>query len=185
MRTVISFVLALSMAVSGICSGETPSTAEPAESASTADIPVEGFSGTFATKQELFDALEASIGSGDPELLRAMAVDETEFRDLVWPTLDLAKRPKSNFTWEFVWSQHQIKHEKCLLRTSHDYAGQHIDVVAVSFNGRTTDHGTFKIHRDSEVEIVRPDGTREQVSLFGSLLETDDGRYKIYSFIND
>jgi hypothetical protein len=169
----------------GAHAGETPSIEATKELRLTAANPVDGFSGTFATHEELFDALEASIGSGDPELLRGMAVDEAEFRDLVWPTLDIAKAPKSNFTWEFVWSQHQIKHEKCLLRTSHDYAGQRFDIVAVSFNGRTTDHGTFKIHRDSEVEIVRPDGTRERVSLFGSLLETVDGRYKIYSFIND
>ena len=185
MRTVIPFVCALSIAFSGLFAGEMPSTEATKEPTLTAENPADGFSGTYATQEELFDALEVSIGSGDPELLRGMAVNEAEFRDLVWPTLDIANTPKSNFTWEFVWSQHQIKHEKCLLRTSHDYAGESFDIVAVAFNGRTTDHGTFKIHRDSEVEIVRPDGTREQVSLFGSLLETVDGRYKIYSFIND
>jgi hypothetical protein len=182
---VILFVCALLIAVSGAHAGDSQSAEAAKEPALTFEKPVDGFSGTYATQEELFDALEASIGSGDPELLRGMAVNQAEFRDVVWPTLDIAKRPKSNFTWEFVWSQHETKHEKCLLRTSHDYAGQRFDIVAVSFNGRTTDHGTFKIHRDSEVEIVRPDGTQERVSLFGSLLETVDGRYKIYSFIND
>ena len=51
--------------------------------------------------------------------------------------------------------------------------------------GETTDYGQFLIHRENYVEVVRPDGTRDQLRLFGSLLETDDGRFKIYSFIND
>ncbi len=60
-----------------------------------------------------------------------------------------------------------------------------IDIVDITFEGRTTDHGSFKIHRDSRVEVLRADGTRDEMALFGSLLETADGRYKIYSFIND
>ena len=146
---------------------------------------VETFANTFASREELFDALEAAIESGDVDVMRSLAVSREEFRDLVWPTLDLAQLPKSNFTWEFVWSQHQLKHEKCLLRTSHDFAGRRFEIVGIEFNGRTTDHGAFKIHRESEVEVVYPDGSREELAIFGSLLETTDGRYKIYSFIND
>jgi hypothetical protein len=146
---------------------------------------VEDFGNTFASEQELFDAVESAIASGAVEAMRALAVTEDEFRDLVWPTLDVAKAPNSNFTWEFVWSQHQLKHEKCLLRTSHDYQGQEFDIVDISYLGKSSDHGSFQIHRESEVDVLRQDGTRHKLQLFGSVLETDDGRYKIYSFIND
>jgi hypothetical protein len=187
-RTVIQMLSWLLMAATLVGAAEAPAgsqASEPEAQAKASVEKVQTFARTFATHEELFDAIEFAVTSGDPELLRELAVSETEFRHLVWPTLDIASRPKSNFTWEFVWSQHQLSHEKCVLRTSHDYAGQEFEIVGIAFNGRTTDHGTFKIYRESEVEIERPDGSRAKLELFGSLLETADGRYKVYSFIND
>jgi hypothetical protein len=187
MRTAISIGWAL-VAAAGTLAAGTPSTA-PESSATIENAAVveriQTFSNTFADFDELSRALESAVVSGDADLMRQIAVTEEEFRDLVWPTLDIAKLPNSNFTWEFVWSQHQLQHEKCLMRTSHDLAGSEIDIVDIMFEGRTTDHGSFKIHRDSRVEVRRADGTKEEMALFGSLLETADGRYKIYSFIND
>ena len=187
MRITIPLTFVVLAAVAAGASATPPATETEATVAAaemTTDR-VEGFSHTFATQRELYDAVAAAVSSGDADVMRRMAVTEEEFRDLVWPTLDVAKLPNSNFTWEFVWSQHQLKHEKCLLRTSHDLGGIDFDIVDVSFLGATSDHGSFKIHRDSEAKIVRPDGTRESLQLFGSVLETDDGHYKIYSFIND
>ena len=187
MRTAIHTVCAL-LAAAGMLAAGTPSTA-PESSATIENAAVvertQTFSNTFADFDELLKALERAVVSGNAGLMRELAVTEEEFRDLVWPTLDIAKLPNSGFTWEFVWSQHQLQHEKCLMRTSHDLAGTEIDIVDIMFEGRTTDHGSFKIHRDSRVEVRRADGTRDEVALFGSLLETADGRYKIYSFIND
>ena len=187
MRTAIHIVCVMVSAAGWLAAG-TPSTApapaEPVESTAPA-VRTQAFANTFADLDGLFQALEQAAVSGDADRMRSLAVTEEEFRDLVWPTLDIAKLPKSGFTWEFVWSQHQLKHEKCLMRTSHDLAGGEIDIVDITFEGRTTDHGSFKIHRDSRVEVLRADGTTEALAVFGSLLETADGRYKIYSFIND
>ena len=165
----------------------------PAESATAGPIEesvpevekVTAFAFTFDSHQELFDALEVAIAADDVEVLRALAVCREEFRDLVWPTLAIANNPKSNFTWEFVWRQHELRHESSLRRITTDFGGQGLDIVDVQAHGKTTDHGSFHIHRENYVEVVRPDGSREELRLFGSLLETDDGRYKIYSFIND
>jgi hypothetical protein len=187
MKTAIHTVCAL-LAAAGRLAAGTPSTA-PESSATIENAAVvertQTFSNTFADFDELLKALERAVVSGNAGLMRELAVTEEEFRDFVWPTLDIAKLPNSGFTWEFVWSQHQLQHEKCLMRTSHDLAGSEIDIVDIMFEGRTTDHGSFKIHRDSRVEVLRADGTRGEAALFGSLLETADGRYKIYSFIND
>ena len=146
---------------------------------------VPAFSHTFASREELHDALEHAVESGDIEVMRALAVSREEFRDLVWPTLPIANRPNSNVTWDFVWHQHALRHESSLRRIATDFGGQDIEIVAIEARGKTTDHGTFLIHRENFVEVVRPDGNREELQLFGSLLVTDDGRYKIYSFIHD
>jgi len=187
MRTAICIVCALLSAAGTLAAGSPPTAPESSATVENAAVVerTETFTNTFADFDELSRALESAVVSGDADLMRQMAVTEEEFRDLVWPTLDIARLPNSNFTWEFVWSQHQLQHEKCLMRTSHDLAGQKIDIVDITFEGRTTDHGSFKIHRDSRVEVLRADGTRDEVALFGSVLETADGRYKIYSFIND
>jgi hypothetical protein len=166
----------------------TPSVPVATGQTSPDDVAIEKaetFSSTFASREELFDALEQAIESGDVEVMRALAVNREEFRDLVWPTLPIANRTKSNFTWDFVWQQHQLRHESSLRRIATDFGSQGIDIVTIEARGKKTDHGTFHIHRENYVEVVRPDGTREELRLFGSLLETDDGRYKIYSFIND
>ena len=162
-------------------SGAQPVAADAASGAEK----VEAFSATFADREALSGALEAAVASGEVEVLRAMAVSREEFRDLVWPTLPIASKPKSNFTWEFVWSQHELRHESALRRIATDFGGQDLEIVGFFARGETTDYGQFLIHRENYVEVVRPDGTRDQLRLFGSLLETDDGRFKIYSFIND
>jgi hypothetical protein len=171
-----------------MASAEMPAGSVAAEAA-TQDDPVTervtAFASTFASREELFDALEAAIKTGDAEIIEAMAVNREEFRDLVWPTLPIANRPKSNFTWDFVWQQHELRHRSSLRRIATDFGGQDLEIVSVEARGKTTDHGTFHIYRENYVEVVRPDGSREELRLFGSLLETEDGRFKIYSFIND
>ena len=157
----------------------------PKEESASREEKVTAFTATFSNREELFDALEAAIASGDVEVLRALAVSRDEFRDLVWPTLPIASKPKSNFTWDFVWHQHELRHESSLRRIATDFGGQRFEIIDVQAHGKTTDHDTFHIHRENFVEVVRPEGTREELRLFGSLLETDDGRYKIYSFICD
>jgi hypothetical protein len=162
-----------------------PMVAKQSQDNGTATEAIEAFATTFASREELFEALEAAITSGDVEALRALAVSREEFRDLVWPTLPIASRPNSNFTWDFVWYQHELRHEASLRRLATDFGGQSFEIVEMRARGETTDHGGFHIHRENFVEVVRPDGTREKLQLFGSLIETDDGRYKIYSFICD
>jgi hypothetical protein len=166
----------------------TPAASAAAESTADDDIAVEkvtAFSATFGSREDLFDALEAAIESGDIEVMRELAVSREEFRDLVWPTLPIANKPKSNFTWDFVWQQHELRHESSLRRIATDFGGQNLEIVNLEARGKTTDHGTFHIYRENYVEVVRPDGSREELRLFGSLLETENGRFKIYSFIND
>jgi hypothetical protein len=179
----VTLLTLTSLATAGNPSVE--ATAEPTTSHDAEAEKVEAFSATFSGRSELSDALEAAIVSGETDVMRALAVSREEFRDLVWPTLPIANRPKSNFTWEFVWQQHELRHESSLRRIATDFGGQDLEIVSVEARGKTTDHGSFRIHRENYVEVVRPDGTREELRLFGSLLETDDGRVKIYSFINE
>ena len=187
-KPVIQLLCVAMAVVAGSAAAGSPSGAEANASTTNGDVAVtkeSSFEATFASREELLEALERAIYSGDVDTMRSLTVTREEFRDLVWPTLPIAKRPKSNFTWDFVWHQHEMRHESSLLRVATDFGGQDLEIVGVEARGKTTDHGTFHIHRENYVEVVRPDGTSAELRLFGSLLETVDGRYKIYSFIND
>ena len=123
-------------------------------------------------------ALEAK----DLDRLRQLAVTREEFRDLVWPGLD-ASRPERNLTWEFVWSQHEMRHERGLRRALDDFGGRRLEVRGISFQG-VTEHGAYRLHRSSALEVAGPDGSPRTVRLFASVIESE-GRLKIYSFITD
>ena len=158
---------------------------EPAAAETVVETPTPDLlSHTFDSVEEMTRAALEVVASGDIDALRQLAVTRDEFRDFVWSGLD-ASRPERNLPWEFVWSQHALRHESSLRRIATDFGGQDLEIVSFTARGKTTDHGHFLIHRENYVEVVRPDGTRDELRLFGSLLETDDGRVKIYSFIND
>ena len=188
MRTAISFVLALAVAAGTLAAG-TPSPAPESSATIEKAAVVERtgtFTNTFAELDKLVQALERAVVSGDADFMRQMAVTEEEFRDLVWPTLDIARLTNSGFTWDLSVGPATRCSTRSAWREPVTILPERRSTSSTStFEGRTTDHGLFKIHRDSRVEVLRADGTRDEVALFGSLLETADGRYKIYSFIND
>jgi hypothetical protein len=141
-----------------------------------------GLEPAFATVDELVAATVTALEAKDLDRLRQLAVTREEFRDLVWPGLD-ASRPERNLTWEFVWSQHEMRHERGLRRALDQFGGQHLEVRAIRFEG-VTEHGTYRLHRSSTLEVVGPDGSVRTVRVFASVIEAE-GRYKIYSFITD
>lgn len=147
--------------------------------ATTAEV---GLAPTFATVDELVAATVAALEAKDLDRLRQLAVTRDEFRDVVWPGLD-ASRPERNLTWEFVWSQHEMRHERGLRRTLDDFGGRRLEVRGISFQG-VTEHGAYRLHRSSALEVAGPDGSPRTVRLFASVIATE-GRFKIYSFITD
>jgi hypothetical protein len=142
---------------------------------------------TFASPEAAVEAALAALAAEDVAALRALAVTRDEFRDFVWSGLD-ASRPERNLTWEFVWSQHAMKHERGLQRAVALFGGTELELDSVELVGRvsehTGDHQSFSIHRESRVHVIAPDGEHRTIQLFGSMLSTA-GRYKIYSFITD
>lgn len=150
----------------------------PAPSATTAV----GLEPTFATVDELVAATVAALEARDLDRLRQLAVTREEFRDLVWPGLD-ASRPGRNLTWEFVWSQHEMRHERGLRRALDEVGGRRLDVRGISFQG-VTEHGAYRLHRSSALQVAAADGSVATVRVFASVIEAE-GRFKIYSFITD
>lgn len=139
--------------------------------------------GSFATVEELTEAVLDALAGKDRATLRRLAVTRGEFIGIVWPRLDAA-RPERNLTPEFVWRQHLLRHQRDLNRLVLDEGGAAYSLVRVELDGGVRDFGTFVLHEDPVVIVRTADGGERELVPFSSVIE-QDGRYKAYSFIVD
>jgi hypothetical protein len=127
----------------------------------------------------VLQALEAR----DTDRLRALALDQTEFQNHVWPELPAAA-PQRNLPWSYVWRELHQKSEASLGRTVASAGGRRYELVSVQFAGGTTPYKTYMVHRKAILTVTSSDGTRSQLRAFGSVIEKD-GRFKVFSYVAD
>jgi hypothetical protein len=122
-----------------------------------------------------------SLENRDTDRLRALALDETEFREVIWPELPAA-RPERNLTADYVWGEQRIKSEAGLQGVLSEHGGHALRLVRVEFRGETTQQRTFLVRRNPVV-VIRDASTggEQTVKLFGSIVERDGG-FKIFSY---
>jgi hypothetical protein len=127
----------------------------------------------------VLDALERrDVGS-----LHALAIDEQEFREHVWPSLPAA-RPERNLPFSYVWGD---LHQKSNARRSAmlvKHGGKAYELLSIRFTGQTTGYPGYRVHRESELTVRDRNGQDEQIRLFGSVLEKA-GRFKIFSYVTE
>jgi hypothetical protein len=138
---------------------------------------------THESPQAVARAVVQGLGAGDLEALRALAVTESEFRELVWPKLP-ASRPERNVPWDYAWKDLHGKSDAHLRALLGRWQDRGFEIVSVSFQGATTDYGTFRIHRETVVSLRDREGEEQSGRLFGSMIEMND-RYKVFSYVVD
>jgi hypothetical protein len=138
---------------------------------------------SHASPGELARAVLSAFERRDLAALRALALDEREFKDHVWPELPAA-RPERNLPFSFVWGDLHQKSEASLGAALSGRGGQHFELVAVKFLGDTTQYETYVVHRRSSLTVKDASGAEQEVRLFGSVFEKD-GRFKVFSYVVD
>jgi hypothetical protein len=141
------------------------------------------FSPTFDSPESAARAFLAALEADDPVELSALALNEPEFRCLVWPHLP-ASRPETNLSLQFVWGDLSFKSRNALAWTRHYYGGQRFELRELRFAGATSDYGAFTVSRDTRLVVSDARGETASVQLFGSMLRCR-GRYKLFSFVHD
>jgi len=140
----------------------------------------------LANTQPSYDALASAVllalAQRDEVQLRALALTEGEFRDLVWPELPAAK-PERNLPASYVWTDLRQKSLSGLRRTLAEHGGRRYELLGTRFR-ETTGYGTYVVHRDSVVTVRDESGAESDISLFGSVLEKD-GQMKVFSYVTD
>jgi hypothetical protein len=115
--------------------------------------------------------------------LRELALDEEEFKRHVWSGLPAA-RPERNLPLAYVWSDLRQKSDQALRSTLQTHGGKHYQLQSVKFDGPTTDHGTYRVHRETVLVVRDSAGTANELRLLGSMLEKD-GQWKVFSYVVD
>lgn len=131
----------------------------------------------------LAHAVLQAVAARDVLTLRRLALDETQFRQHVWPELP-ASRPERNLPFSYVWGDLHTKSSTNLDRVLSTYGGRTYTLDRIRFTGGTTQYRTFVVHRDSSLEVHDEKGRRETIQLFGSVIEKD-GRFKVFSYVAD
>lgn len=164
-------LLGLLAVVAGCVSIEGP--AEPPIPLSrTADSPV-------ALGRAVLDALRHR----DAAQLESLAITEAEFRDLVWPELP-SSRPAMGLSFDYAWQELRQKSAADLRRTLAGWGGRRLELVDVRFLGETTEYGSFRVSRDSLLDVRTESGEPVRIRVFGSVIEYD-GRVKVFSYVLD
>jgi hypothetical protein len=143
-----------------------------------------GCSSPLPNAQPSADALAsevlAALARRDAARLQQLALNEDEFRDVVWPELPAARRER-NLTADYVWRDLHAKSRVGLEALIAEYGGQPLQLERVEYQGETTQHRSFLVRRNAIVIARNGDGQEQRLRLFGSIVERDGG-FKIFSF---
>ena len=123
-----------------------------------------------------------ALARRDRAALDALALDEQEFRDHVWPALPAA-RPERNLPFSYVWGDLHGKSNSGLATTLTDRGGQRYEVSRVSF-AEATDYEGYRVHRDATFHVRNAGGTESEIRVCGSMIEKD-GAWKVFSYVVD
>jgi hypothetical protein len=135
------------------------------------------------TAESLASAVLDAVARRDAATLRALALNEEEFRDHVWPELPAA-RPERNLPFSFVWGDLRQKSEAALNDTLAREGGRQATLVAVRFDGEVTKYPGYTVRRETALTVRDAVGATRSVRLFGSSLEKD-GEWKVFSYVVD
>jgi hypothetical protein len=138
-------------------------------------------SNSYRSPTELATAVLGALERRDVAGLHALALDEREFRDHVWPDLPAA-RPERNMPMSFVWGDLSQKSEASLSRTLGSHGGQRFGLVSVRFLGGTTRYDSYLVHRRTVLAVRDSSGTESTLRVFGSVLEKA-GQFKVFSYV--
>ncbi len=138
---------------------------------------------TFASPAALSRAVLDALAAGDVDTLRGLPLDELEFRTAVWPDLP-SSRPERGVPFDYAWRDLRQKSNNALRRLVARHGGRRYTLVGVRFAGETTPYRTYRVHRETILDLLDEEGVARTLALFGSILERD-GEFKLFSYVVD
>lgn len=137
---------------------------------------------SYQSPEALAAAILEALAAGDRARLDALALNETEFRDHVWPELPAAE-PGRNLPFSYVWGDLRMKSQYSLAAVLNEHKGRRYTLEKVTFDGQT-DYRTYHVHRKATVHARDASGAEVSLRVCGSMIEKD-GEWKVFSYVVD
>ena len=137
---------------------------------------------THSSAEALARAVLAALERHDRAALEALALNEQEFRDHIWPELPAARKER-NLPFSYVWGELRQKSHLRLDETLRRYGGQTLPLVGVRFS-RQTRYVSFVVHHDSALRVQPPGGPETEIQVCGSMVSKSDA-WKVFSYVVD
>jgi hypothetical protein len=138
---------------------------------------------TFSSPEALSEAVLTALAAHDADGLASLALSEIEFRTAVWPDLP-SSRPERGVPFDYAWGDLRQKSGNALRRLVARHGGRRYELVDVAFEGETTPYRTYRVHRETVLDLRNEDGEKMRLPLFGSMLERE-GEFKLFSYVVD
>ncbi len=137
---------------------------------------------THPSPSSLATAVLDALTRRDRAALEALALNETEFRDHVWPQLP-ASRPERNLPFSYVWGELRQKSGQALTSLLSREGGRRYELIDIRF-AADTDYRTYRVHREATFHVRDSTGMELDLRVCGSMLE-QDGAWKVFSYVVD
>ncbi|MGE0816346.1 MAG: hypothetical protein AB7O28_26255 [Vicinamibacterales bacterium] len=135
----------------------------------------------FDGPEPLLRAVLDRLAARDRQALDGLALDEEEFRRLVWPSLPAA-RPERNLPFSYVWGDLHQKSDASLRQVLARHGGRRYRLQRVRFEGGASVYAAVTVHRGAVVDVEADGGGSATVRICGSLVE-QAGRWKVFSYV--
>jgi hypothetical protein len=135
---------------------------------------------THPSAASLASAVLDGLARRDRATLEGLALNETEFRDHVWPQLPAA-RPERNLPFSFVWGDLRQKSGLTLGNVIVREGGKRYKLIDVRFAGET-EYRTYRVHREATLRVRDPHGVETDLRVCGSMIEKE-GAWKVFSYV--
>jgi hypothetical protein len=138
---------------------------------------------THPSADALATAVLDALARGDEPSLRALALDEQEFRRHVWPALPAA-RPERNLPFSYVWGDLHQKSTTFAKNALARHRGRRYALQGVTFEDGATDYAGFRVHRRAVFHVRDGAGAAHDLRVCGSFVE-QAGAWKVFSYVAD
>jgi len=145
--------------------------------------PRPALSHTVDSPDALARTILTHLAAQDRAALERLALSRDEFEAHIWPHLPVS-RPETNMPMSFVWNRLAQQSEGRLSQLLARHGGARHTFVSITFRGERSQYGDIEVSRDSVVTVRTPDGTTEDLELFGSMI-AQAGRVKVFSYVTD
>ena len=141
------------------------------------------FASPFDTREAVTTAVLDALWQRDVNHLQSLAISQAEFKTTIWPALPQVRAGHGGSA-DYWWADLSTRSHGSMADVVGRFGGRRMRLETMAFGGAPIDYATFRVHRNARLVVREADGTRQEIRVFGALIESGGG-WKVYSYVVD